>query len=65
MNPTSTKGVNGYGRWDEMTMSTNSMVNYTMRGMTSDKHRKYEVPIENIEIYYMGNGEFVKRLLRM
>lgn len=51
---------------DEMKMiiSKNSMVNSPMCGMESDKNIKYEVSIKNIYIYYMGNGELIKRLLR-
>ena len=49
----------------KMTTSTNSMVNIPMHGMSSDRHKKHEVPIKHIYRYYMGNSELIKRLLRM
>ena len=49
----------------KMKMSTNNFINSPTHGMASDRHKIYEVPTKYIYIYYMGNDELIKRILRM
>jgi len=67
MNSMSGKGLQQltmrYGM--KMITSTSGMINRPMCGMMSEKYRKYEVPIKDVYGNYVGNGEFIKRLLRM